>query len=267
MVRVLRSLFALRKKINVAILRRLVHGFYTHSVSQKQTLLAYLDQAAEMDTTESGSPTGPAPPNTRLRGAKSALTPLLPEVDAYLQLLMFLHLSDRGSSSALTCGENLVAKLISYNRRTLDHLAARIYYYYAMAYESDGRASEIRGFLHSRLRTATLRHDFEGQAVLINCLLRSYVSQNLFDQVSSDFERTDTDRSNKSNCVFARPRLINWSTKRVSRKRPVTTNGPAIFIIWVELRPFNWSTLRPTNIWCNPCERRRKARRWVSSTR
>ncbi|XP_059082985.1 probable 26S proteasome non-ATPase regulatory subunit 3 [Tigriopus californicus] len=190
MVRVLRSLFALRKKINVAILRRLVHGFYTHSVSQKQTLLAYLDQAAEMDTTEGGSPTGPAPPNTRLRGAKSALTPLLPEVDAYLQLLIFLHLSDRGSTSALTCGESLVAKLIAYNRRTLDHLAARIYYYYAMAYESGGRASEIRGFLHSRLRTATLRHDFEGQAVLINCLLRSYISQNLFDQADKLVNKT-----------------------------------------------------------------------------
>lgn len=39
-------------------------------------------------------------------------------------------------------------------------------------------------FLHSRLRTCTLRKDFEGQAVLINCLLRNYLFYSLYDQVS-----------------------------------------------------------------------------------
>lgn len=36
--------------------------------------------------------------------------------------------------------------------------------------------------LHARLRTATLRHDEEGQAVLLNLLLRNYLHYNLFDQ-------------------------------------------------------------------------------------
>merc|ERR1711997_1386798 len=31
-------------------------------------------------------------------------------------------------------------------------------------------------------RTATLRNDFEGQAVLINCLLRNYLNYNLYNQ-------------------------------------------------------------------------------------
>ena len=38
-------------------------------------------------------------------------------------------------------------------------------------------------FLHARLRTSTLRHDEEGQAVLINLLLRNYFHYNLYDQV------------------------------------------------------------------------------------
>ena len=42
----------------------------------------------------------------------------------------------------------------------------------------------INSFLHSRLRTCTLRKDFEGQAVLINCLLRNYLFYSLYDQVS-----------------------------------------------------------------------------------
>ena len=42
--------------------------------------------------------------------------------------------------------------------------------------------SFLRSALHARLRTATLRNDFEGQAVLINCLLRNYLHYNLYNQ-------------------------------------------------------------------------------------
>lgn len=37
-------------------------------------------------------------------------------------------------------------------------------------------------FLHTRLRTATLRHDADGQATLLNLLLRNYLQYNLYDQ-------------------------------------------------------------------------------------
>lgn len=39
-------------------------------------------------------------------------------------------------------------------------------------------------FLLKRLRTATLRSDFEGQAVLINCLMRNYLHYSLFKQAA-----------------------------------------------------------------------------------
>lgn len=51
------------------------------------------------------------------------------------------------------------------------------------AYEVTNRLEQIRGFLHARLRTSTLRHDDEGTAVLTNLLLRNYTSYSLFDQV------------------------------------------------------------------------------------
>jgi hypothetical protein len=60
-----------------------------------------------MDTDEATATSG----NIRLRGAKSALTPLLPEVDCYLHLLVLLHLLDAGESykeAAVKCSENLV---------------------------------------------------------------------------------------------------------------------------------------------------------------
>jgi len=64
----------------------------------------------------------------------------------------------------------------------LDLIAARCYFYYSRSYELDQKLDQIRQFLHARLRTATLRNDYEGQAVLINCLLRNYIHYNLYDQ-------------------------------------------------------------------------------------
>ena len=37
-------------------------------------------------------------------------------------------------------------------------------------------------FLHARLRTATLHSDHEGQATLVNLLLRNYLHYSLFEQ-------------------------------------------------------------------------------------
>lgn len=42
--------------------------------------------------------------------------------------------------------------------------------------------SPEHSFLHTRLRTATLRHDADGQATLLNLLLRNYLQYNLYDQ-------------------------------------------------------------------------------------
>lgn len=44
--------------------------------------------------------------------------------------------------------------------------------------------SHMSSFLLKRLRTATLRSDFEGQAVLINCLMRNYLHYSLFKQAA-----------------------------------------------------------------------------------
>lgn len=41
---------------------------------------------------------------------------------------------------------------------------------------------DIFSFLHARLRTSTLRSDYEGQATLLNLLLRNYLMYDLYDQ-------------------------------------------------------------------------------------
>ena len=54
-------------------------------------------------------------------------------------------------------------KVVVQNRRTLDGLSAKCYYYHSRIYELQGQLAAIRGFLHARLRTATLRHNEEAQ--------------------------------------------------------------------------------------------------------
>ncbi|MED6245203.1 26S proteasome non-ATPase regulatory subunit 3, partial [Ataeniobius toweri] len=78
--------------------------------------------------------------------------------------------------------DELMQKVSSKNRRALDLVVAKCYYYHARVYEFQNQLDTIRGFLHTRLRTATLRHDADGQAVLLNLLLRNYLHFNLYDQ-------------------------------------------------------------------------------------
>ena len=120
---------------------------------------------------------------TPSRGKASA-TPLYPEVDFYMSLLVLIHLIDnKKGSEAVVCAQQIVNKLEGQNRRTLDLISAKCYFYYMRAHEIVGQLADSRNTLHSRLRTATLRNDFEGQAVLINCLLRNYLHYNLYNQV------------------------------------------------------------------------------------
>ncbi|KAH9491333.1 26S proteasome non-ATPase regulatory subunit 3 [Dermatophagoides farinae] len=146
-LRVLRSLNATRKNINAAILRRVISIFYQSVPEQRQTLLAYIEEPMDTGT---------------------------------VLYLLDLH----NYKSAITCSDSLMAKICKHNRRTLDVLAAKAYYYHTRCYELNGQLNETKSFFHSRLQTATLRNDYEGQAVLLNSLLRIYLHYNLYDQAS-----------------------------------------------------------------------------------
>ncbi len=201
--RVLRGLFSFRKRLTSVYLRRVINGYYTHSAKDRDELLSFVvDDASEAMETDENVTTVPL---VRLRGAKSHLMPLLPEVDCYLHLLVLLHVLERPDQTklAVECAEALARKIVGQNRRTLDAIAARAYYYYVRAYEAAGKMGQIRGFLHARLRTATLRNDFEGQAVLINSLLRGYVEDNLYSQADKLVAKTNFPE-NVSNNEWAR---------------------------------------------------------------
>ncbi|XP_065054041.1 26S proteasome non-ATPase regulatory subunit 3-like [Rhopilema esculentum] len=170
LLRVLRSLNSTRRKCNHNVLRRLINLFCL------PTSKSELNEFLEKPDPESSDK--PRPKSTKLAN----YTPI-PEVDVFIHLLVLLHcLDNKVFERAVRCADALTNKITSYNRRTLDPLAAACFFHYSRSYEALDRLKEIRGFLLGRLRNSTLHHDEEGQATILNLLLRNYLHYNLFDQ-------------------------------------------------------------------------------------
>jgi len=218
LIRVMRSLFSTRKRLNDSVLKRLINYYYitTGVQADKEFLLSFIDlnavSAASVATTSvapmetddavktepkaepSSQSSTPAPTLTSSATNVTTTTPaaptktklpsiVLPEVDLYLNLLVLLFAIDRKKhKQALALSEKMMDKIVNHNRRSLDVIAAKCFFYYGRINELTGRLDQIRFILHSRLRTAILRNDYEGTAVLINVLLRSYLQYNLYDQ-------------------------------------------------------------------------------------
>ncbi|KAK6180867.1 hypothetical protein SNE40_008843 [Patella caerulea] len=190
MSRVIRGLVSVRRKLSSNILRKLVHGYYTAASQQKEDLTPFL---TEPTVNGIGTPFRP-------RSGKAATLPLLPELEIYFNLLVVIYLIDQKKyKEAVKCSGQLVNKIGLLNRRTLDMLAAKCYYYHSRAYELTNNLEVIRGFLHARLRTATLRSDFEGQATLINLLLRNYLHYNLYEQADKLISKSTFPESSSNN--------------------------------------------------------------------
>ena len=69
----------------------------------------------------------------------------LPEVEIYLSLLVLLLVHDqKENEKGFKLVTELVQRIQSSNRRTLDQLAGRVYFYFARFYELTGRFAEAR---------------------------------------------------------------------------------------------------------------------------
>ncbi|OON13508.1 PCI domain protein [Opisthorchis viverrini] len=193
--RVIRSLTSVRRKLNHNVLRGLVQGYFPSPSPQKAYFMEFLPEA--MDTDCAVSPFRP-------RSGKQNV-PLLPEVEAYLHLLLLIFLIDEKHYKEVSCGAKnmttsnrndldyfpeffpgcsdlLMERINMTNRRSMALLASRCYYYHSRSYELVERLEAVRPFLHARLCTATLRSNYESQAVLINLLLRNYLHYQLHEQ-------------------------------------------------------------------------------------
>ncbi|CAG8671298.1 10588_t:CDS:10 [Acaulospora morrowiae] len=176
--RVLRTIASIRKRLTADILAQVIKDVYPKDSVDKSRLINYLGKdSGNMDLDVDDL-------------AKDNL-PILPEIDLYLYLLVMIYLLDKQEfEKGILLANETVAKIQSLNRRTLDQLSSRIYFYYARFYELTGNLAEIRPTLLAAQRTATLRHDDDSQATLLNLLLRNYFHYNLYDQADKLVSKT-----------------------------------------------------------------------------
>ncbi|KAJ3024331.1 26S proteasome non-ATPase regulatory subunit [Thoreauomyces humboldtii] len=170
--RALRATASIRKRLNPDIIGQALNAHFPEGNPRKASLLAKVGKTT--DTMEVDQPAS-AP-------AKDA-TKFLPEHEIYLSYLVLLYLHDQKMNDKGTqLATELVETVQSLNRRSLDQLAGRIYFYFARFYELSDKLTEARPLLLAAQRTATLRRDDDTQATLLNLLLRSYLHFNLYEQ-------------------------------------------------------------------------------------
>ena len=189
-LRVLRSISSIRKHLSQDLLTQVITETYNSTSYVAKTLLAALGKEdASFKSPEASSEMDiDTQAKDKSQGTgKTTTTPkdILPEVDTYLSILVQIYLYD---TKAIELGakfsSNLVERLRTLNRRTLDALSAQVYYYYSLFFEQlaplppSPMASvvSIRPHLLAALRTSVLRKDQDTRATVTTLLLRNYLS-------------------------------------------------------------------------------------------
>ncbi|XP_034228098.1 probable 26S proteasome non-ATPase regulatory subunit 3 [Prunus dulcis] len=172
-VRAVRLTMVLRRKLKVSVLSAFLNFALSPGSEVHSRLSSYLpkDDEHDMDV------------DTATSATQVSSKHALPELEIYSYLLVLIFLIDQKKyNEAKACASASIARIKNLNRRTIDVLASRLYFYYSLSYELTDDLAEIRGNLLNLHRIATLRHDELGQETLLNLLLRNYLHYNLYDQ-------------------------------------------------------------------------------------
>ncbi|KAJ5864390.1 uncharacterized protein N7529_006306 [Penicillium soppii] len=184
-LRVLRSISSMRKHLTPEVLAEVIVDTYSDSNSTASFLLGVIGQENAFEN---------APANSQMEvdsEKKAAPKETLAEVDAYLSILVQIYLFDqREIQKGAQFSTELIERLRALNRRTLDSLAARVYFYYSLFFEQiaplppspAAAVTTIRQTLLAALRTAVLRKDVDTQATVMTLLLRNYLSTSHISQ-------------------------------------------------------------------------------------
>ncbi|KAJ6473537.1 diphenol oxidase-A2 [Mycena vitilis] len=240
--RALRTMTALRKRLDDVVLWNAVNEVFVKDTPTKQSLLSWLPEPPPVEAMEVDS-AAPAPAPASAPKTAAAPEPV-PEVDMYLRLLMMHHFEASPSThgKAIDLAHQTVEKMQALNRRSMDPIAAKVWYALERAYELGSELADARPLFLAAQRTASLRHDHETQASLINRLLRSYLQYSLYDQADKLVSKT-TFPASAGNPQFARYHYylgrikavqLNYSAAHANlqqaiRRAPAATLAPGFY--------------------------------------
>jgi 26S proteasome regulatory subunit N3 len=185
-LRVLRSISSMRKLLSSELLAQVITESYSPSSQVASSLLAAIGEVEafsnKVEVESEMEIDGQVKDKSKTQGQ---LKETLPEIDIYLSILVQIYLFDtKAMDRGAKFSNSLVARLRTLNRRTLDALSARVYFYYSLFFEQLSPLPPspmapvigIRQNLLAALRTSVLRKDQDTQATVTTLLLRNYLS-------------------------------------------------------------------------------------------
>ncbi|KKY15032.1 putative 26s proteasome non-atpase regulatory subunit 3 [Phaeomoniella chlamydospora] len=236
-LRVLRNISSVRKHLTSAVIANVVNDTYPQSNSTAKFLLEAIGQTGYTKTTQ-GKPS-------------TTTKEILAEIDVYLAILCQIYLFDnKAIEQGIKFSDALVDRLRTLNRRTMDSLAARAYFYYSLFYEQKAplppspiaSVISIRQPLLAALRTSVLRKDQDIQATVTTLLLRNYLSTSHITQADLLVSHTEFSSAASNNQVarylyyLGRIRAIQLSYTEAhehligaTRKSPTTYNAGGFY--------------------------------------
>ncbi|SGY46068.1 BQ5605_C001g00378 [Microbotryum silenes-dioicae] len=176
-------------------------GLSHDRVSSASSTLNALVDATQSALTATTKPTRKEKPDESKLVASN-----VPEGDVYVALLVLLRLIDSGDyRKGKELASSLLEQVTSLNRRTMDQLSSKIYFYWVRLHELSGDdTAPLRTKLLAAQRTAALRHDDDLQATLLPLLLRNYLEHHLYDQADRLVSKTTFPTDTAGNAQLAR---------------------------------------------------------------
>jgi len=183
-LRALRSISSIRKHLTADILAQVITETYPSTSRSAKSLLISIDRE---HATFGKLSLNDMDVDNEVPGKKGKKEPkeIIPEIDIFLGILVQIyHFDNKSNQKGRAFSEQLSREIHSLNRRTLDSLSARVYFYYSLFAEQmaplppspSSPVVSIRPVLLAALRTAVLRKDIDTQATVIVLLLRNYLS-------------------------------------------------------------------------------------------
>lgn len=163
---------------------------YTSSDPAAQSLLKAISKEHATNGKPAGSEMEIDSASKSTKGKKEPKE-VIPEIDTFLAILVQIHFHDtKAIGQGRKFSQSLIGPLHTLNRRTLDSLTARVYFYYSLFCEQTAplppspasHVVAIRPALLGALRTAVLRKDIDTQSTVIVLLLRNYLSTSHISQ-------------------------------------------------------------------------------------
>ncbi|WWD17477.1 hypothetical protein CI109_101918 [Kwoniella shandongensis] len=209
-IRVLRTLTTLRKRLTKEVLKSVLDQAFPKGSKTGQSLIAsdiFSSLPSSKPSSTEEMEVDPAPAATTTTTAEGTTTPaskkkftppidgasgdLLPEGVMYIRLLVILLNLDAGRvKEAGEFALETTEVISSLNRRTMDQIAAKIWFYLARSYEIQGRLAELQPSFLAIRQTAALRKDETLEVTVINLLLRSYLASQQYDQADKLIAKT-----------------------------------------------------------------------------